>query len=140
MVARVFTVIALGCLASCFRLSADEQKLVGSWEVQAGADSRTTFTFEPDHTHWVVVSARGATWLDGSGRWHVRESQLVFDHVTYPAITPEAAAKDPTLVNRPQNYAAPVEELGRDTLKLQGVTFTRCARPTKPSEPAPFSP
>jgi hypothetical protein len=139
MVAQLFIVVALGCLTSCSRLSADEQKLVGSWEVQVGPDSHTTFTFEPNHTHWVVVSTRGAAWLDGTGRWHVRENQVVFDHVTYPTVTPEAAAKDPTLINRPQNYAAPVE-LGRDTLKLQGVTFTRCARPAKPSEPAPFSP
>jgi hypothetical protein len=140
MVARTLTILALGCLTSCSRLSADEQKLVGSWHVQVGPDSDTTFTFEPNHTHWVVVSARGATWLDGTGRWHLEGKQLAFEHVKYPAVTADAATKDPTLVNRPQNYTAPIEELGQDTLKLQGVTFTRCARPARPSEQAPFSP
>lgn len=140
MVSRTFTVIALGCLTACSRLSGDEQKLVGSWELQVAPDSRTTFTFEPNHRHWVVVSARGATWLDGTGGWHLDGKHLVFEHVKYPAVTAEAATKDPSLSNRPENYAVPIEELGQDTLKMQGVTFTRCARPGMPSEPAPFSP
>jgi len=140
MVARALTIIALGCLTSCTRLSSDEQKLVGSWELQSGPDSRTTFTFEPNHTHWVVVSVRGDTWVDGVGRWHVDGKQLVFDHVSYPEVRADVAAKDPSLTNRPQNYTVPIEDLGQDTLKLQGATFKRCGRPGKPSKSAPFSP
>jgi hypothetical protein len=44
------------------------------------------------------------------------------------------------LTNRPQNYTVAVEELGQDTINFQGITFKRCSRPTKPSNPAPFSP
>ena len=140
MVARALTIIALGCLTSCSRLSSDERKLVGSWELQAAPGSRTTFTFEPNHTHWVVVSLRNDTWLDGVGRWRVEGKQLVFDHVSYPAVAAAVAAQDPSLTNRPQNYAVAIEDVGQDTLKFQGVTFKRCNRPTKPSKPAPFSP
>jgi hypothetical protein len=140
MVVRAFIVIALGCFISCSRLSSDEQKLVGSWNLQAAPDSHTTFTFEANHTHWVVVSLRDDSWLDGSGHWHVEGKQLVFDHVRYPAVSAEVAAKDPSLTNRPQNYSVAIEDLGQDTLRFQGVTFKRCTRPPRPSKPAPFSP
>ena len=140
MVRRGIIVSALCCLISCSRLSSDEKKLVGSWDLQASPDSHTTFTFEPNHTHWVVVFLRDDSWLDGTGRWHLDDKHLAFDHVTYPEVRPEAAAKDPTLTNRPQNYSVAIEDIGQDTLKLQGVTFRRCSRPQKPSKPAPFSP
>ncbi|MGE5208134.1 MAG: hypothetical protein ACM3KL_02260 [Alphaproteobacteria bacterium] len=65
--------------------------------------------------------------------WHLEGKQLGFEHVNYPAVTADAATKDPSLTNRPENYAVAIEDLGQDTLKVQGVTFARCARPARPS-------
>jgi hypothetical protein len=57
----------------------------------------------------------------------------------YPEVAPDVAAKNPDLANRPQHYRAPFEQIGLDTVKLNGVTLTRTKRPAKPDKPAPFS-
>ena len=138
MVARSLAVIAIACLVSCERLSPNEVKLVGSWESRT-PESATVFTFEPDRTDWCVVSLREDTWLDGTGRWHIEGAEIVFDDMKYPEVAPDVAAKNPDLGNRPPHYRAPFEQIGPDTMKLNGVTLTRTKRPAKPDKPAPFS-
>ena len=138
MVARSIAVIAIACLVSCERLSPNEAKLVGSWESRA-PESATVFTFEPDRTDWCVVSLREDTWLDGTGRWHIEGAEIVFDDMKYSAVAPDVAAKNPNLANRPPHYRAPFEQIGPDTVKLNGVILTRTKRPVKPDKPAPFS-
>ncbi|MBA3964139.1 MAG: hypothetical protein H0X40_19885 [Chthoniobacterales bacterium] len=140
MVARSLAFVVFGCLASCEKLSSVEEKLVGSWEARVASDSSTIFTFEPNHTDWAVVHFHEDTWLDGTGRWHVQGSEIVYDDVKYPEVAAEVAANDPSLANRPHHYTATFDLIGADTLKLDGITLKRTKRPSKPSNPAPFSP
>jgi hypothetical protein len=128
------------CLVGCERLSPAEEKLVGSWEARTAPDSVTTFTFERNHTEWCVVHFREDTWLDGKGRWHIRDNQLVSDDVWYPDVAPAVAAKDPDLARRPKHDVEPFEQLDQNTIKINGVILTRTRRPAKPKNPAPFSP
>jgi hypothetical protein len=140
MVARSLAVFVIVCLVGCERLSPAEEKLVGSWEARTAPDSVTTFTFERNHTDWCVVHFRDDIWLDGTGRWRIDGSQIVFDDVVYPEVAPDVAAKDPELAKRPKHYSATFEQTGRDSIKLDKITLTRTSRPAKPSKPAPFSP
>jgi hypothetical protein len=54
------------------------------------------------------------------GRWHVADKQLVFEHVSYPAVRADAAAKEPSLINRPQNYSVAIEDMGTRHVKIAG--------------------
>jgi len=91
----------------------DERKLVGSWQI---SDDR--WTFEPDHTYWIVSYKQGRASLGRTGRWYVMENDRVL-------------VMDP---GRPREFGIRINDLGENTLTLAQLTYTRCQRPKKPSK------
>ena len=129
MVERALTVIALVCVVSCSRLSPEEQKLIGSWQTERSPGERLIETFEPDRTHWILFFHDGNVSLNSTSRWHIdqKKNWIVFDHVSYYRAPDQG---------RPQIYAVVINEIREQTLRLaQRFTYTRCARPEKPSIP-----
>jgi hypothetical protein len=94
-------------------LLADERKLVGSWQI---SDDR--WTFEPDHTYWIVSYKRGKTSLGRAGRWYVMENDRML-------------VMDP---GKPREFGIAINDLGENTLILAQLSYTRCQRPKKPSK------
>jgi hypothetical protein len=90
----------------------DERKLVGSWQI---SDDR--WTFEPDHTYWIVSYKQGKTSLERTGRWYVMENHRTL-------------VMDP---GRPREFGIAINDLGENTLTLAQLAYTRCQRPKKPS-------
>lgn len=90
----------------------DERKLVGSWQI---SDDR--WTFEPDHTYWIVSYRQGRTSLERTGRWYVMENHRTL-------------VMDP---GRPREFGIAINDLGENTLMLAQLAYTRCQRPKKPS-------
>ena len=91
----------------------DERKLVGSWQI---SDDR--WTFEPDHTYWIVSHKQGKTSLGRTGRWYVMENDRML-------------VMDP---GRAHEFGIAINDLGENTLTLAQLSYTRCQRPKKPSK------
>ena len=91
----------------------DERKLVGSWQI---SDDR--WTFEPDHTYWIVSHKQGKTSLGRTGRWYIAEKN-------------ELLVVDP---GKPREFGIAINDIGENTLTLAQLSYTRCQRPKKPSK------
>jgi hypothetical protein len=90
----------------------DERKLVGSWQI---SDDR--WTFEPDHTYWIVSYKQGKMSLGRTGRWYVMENDRML-------------VMDP---GRPGEFGIAINDLGENRLTLAQLTYARCQRPKNPS-------
>lgn len=114
------------CTIPATELSAEERKLVGSWEQNLSGERRVE-TFESDRTHWVVsIGPLGETTLLRSSRWWIKNGDLLFCDIH----------QAPAEIYGPRKYGIGIDDIGAEKFSLLhgSLTYKKCDRPTKPSK------
>lgn len=127
MIACGLTIVAFGCLISR-ELSADEKKLVGSWQSELSTGVRYIDTFEPDHNYWSVISDHGKNSLRLAGKWRIIGYGTGLSLKELQHASPDAG---------PPEFGLVINEINEKKVVLSQMIFTRCERPERPSIPAP---
>ena len=116
MLSRIVIIggLALSALSACNRLSPNEQKVVGTWEVPGGYGPRCIF--RRDHTATTLFANGDGRWtVNSESTWQLDGNNLIQDFkFTHPGETPHVIRGRSIVIQFQQNKL--VMEKPADTL------------------------